>query len=248
MTVTTRLGLSQPAGTDALSSGDNIISADNLILDNAVLTFEGLFSARGTAASRGSGNFYWATDAKTLHRSDGTNWFDVSPSPGASPIGAMHYWPGSSDPADTRWVKADGRALSTTTYATLFALIGSAWNTAFGASDPGAGLFRIPQTNGRVILGAGASTGLTTRSLGQNGGEETHVLTASEAPAHSHVVRNYHSNDPSGGTPTTQWNVSTGLGTAFNYLNTGTTDTQGSGTAHNNMPPYVVLNQIIRIL
>jgi microcystin-dependent protein len=256
MAVTPRLGLSQPVGTDALSSVDNLINADNDILDNGALIFSGLFSARGTAASRGALNFYYATDTFSLHMSTGSVWIDVSPGPGAAPIGSMQDYAGATDPADTRWVIADGRALSTTTHAALFALVGSTYDTMAGQAAPGAGLFRIPKMAGRTTIAPGTATGAagaTAHTLGQVSGEETHLLLSSESglPAHAHPMAAAYAveaqvpADANGGGGI-QWVARWLNGVSVTATNNNTA--ANAGAAHNNMQPYVAVNKLIRIL
>lgn len=72
----------------------------------------------------------------------------------------------------------DGSAVSRTTYATLFGVIG----TTFGAGD-GSSTFNLPDLSGRVPLGVSQS-----HALGTTGGSETVTLTESELPAHVHEV------------------------------------------------------------
>jgi microcystin-dependent protein len=45
-----------------------------------------------------------------------------------------------------------------------------------------------PDLRGRFILGRGSGAGLSVRTYGQTGGEETHLLTTDEMPSHSHVI------------------------------------------------------------
>jgi microcystin-dependent protein len=78
----------------------------------------------------------------------------------------------------------DGQLYSTSTYPALFSVIGY----SYGGSG---GSFAVPDARGRASIGAGAGTGLTNRVLAAKGGEETHVLSLAELPAHNHVV-----NDP----------------------------------------------------
>lgn len=118
---------------------------------------------------------------------------------------------------------------------------------------------------GRVLVSAGTYTedGETyTYTLGDKGGEATHILTAAEMPEHSHTgttsTNGEHSHSASwlyawGGSDT--WNYfaksysdnpgkasggSFTIGNAGNHDHTFTTDNTGDGTAHNNMPPYLV--------
>lgn len=67
-----------------------------------------------------------------------------------------------------RWLLCDGAAVSRTTYAALFAVVG----TTFGVGD-GSTTFNVPDLRGRFPLGkAGAGTGST---LGGTGGLIDHV-------------------------------------------------------------------------
>lgn len=94
---------------------------------------------------------------------------------------------------ETGRLLCDGRPVSRTTYATLFAAIG----TVYGSGD-GTTTFNLPDFQDRFPMGASG-----TRSVGTEGGEETHVLTAAEGAAenHSHVVgRMYSDGELSGDT------------------------------------------------
>jgi microcystin-dependent protein len=87
-----------------------------------------------------------------------------------------------------------GQAISRTTYATLFSMLG----TAFGAGD-GSTTFNLPGLGGRLLAcrenmnGAGAEgritsagSGIDGATLGAAGGAEIHTLTTGQLPAHSH--------------------------------------------------------------
>jgi microcystin-dependent protein len=88
---------------------------------------------------------------------------------------------GSEDTQCPGWLLCDGRAVSRSTYAALFAKVG----TAHGAGD-GSTTFNLPDSRGRSPMGAGAGTGLSTRALGAKPGEESHVISAGEMPKHQH--------------------------------------------------------------
>lgn len=86
----------------------------------------------------------------------------------------------------------DGSAVSRTTYAALFEVIG----TTYGAGD-GETTFNIPDLSGRVVIGVSNS-----HALGTTGGSETVTLTDDQLPEHSHVVPQHgHGNDIAVKTP-----------------------------------------------
>jgi microcystin-dependent protein len=153
---------------------------------------------------------------------------------GGIDVGAVFLWPTATNhPGETSGavVPADGRNLSRTAYAALFAL----WGTTHGAGD-GSTTFGVPDYRGRAVIGAGQGAGLTNRAVGQTGGAEVHALSAAEMPAHSHPV-----NGLFVGTGTTY--AAGGLG---KVQTNGTTDSQGGGGAHNNMPPFAVARILIK--
>lgn len=90
------------------------------------------------------------------------------------------------------WMLCDGSAVSRTTYAALFAVIG----TTYGSGD-GETTFNIPDLSGRVVIGSSQS-----HALGTTGGSETVTLTADQLPAHVHEVPKHgHGNDIAVKTP-----------------------------------------------
>lgn len=194
MAVTPIRGLQLMAGSDPANTIDNSYDAAINILDAAAFYSRNTFANRGSAITAKRGTFFEPTDIPgTLYVSNGTDWIEVAPGMGTAPIGASMEWWAAGDPADTRWVKMDGRALSTTTYAGLYALLGNAFDTMDGQLAPGAGQFRIPKVAGRAVIGAGAGNGLTTRTLGSSGGEERHALSVGEMAAHDHGAAGTHS-------------------------------------------------------
>jgi microcystin-dependent protein len=115
----------------------------------------------------------------------------------------------------------------------------------------------LPQALGRALGVAGAGSGLTTRLLAQNLGEETHALSGPEGPTHNHAITDsghFHSTSAFGA------GGSSGSSTSFlqssapggGALNTSTNTTgisiqnAGSGTGHNNMQPSSFWNAIIK--
>jgi len=82
------------------------------------------------------------------------------------------------------YLLCDGSAVSRTTYAYLFSVVGTIW----GAGD-GSTTFNLPNLTRRVTVGSGG-TALSgpSNTVGSYGGEELHTLLLQELPVHSHVV------------------------------------------------------------
>lgn len=62
------------------------------------------------------------------------------------PVGGMIDWSGTDPQIPATWLKTNGQAVSRTTYATLFALIG----TTYGVGD-GSTTFNVPTSVGKII-------------------------------------------------------------------------------------------------
>lgn len=99
-----------------------------------------------------------------------------------APIGVM--LPYGGDTAPEGWAICDGAAVSRTTFAALFAVLG----TAYGAGD-GATTFNLPDMRLRFPLGSGAGF-----LRGQVGGALDHFHSS---PTHVHAAPTHvHSADP----------------------------------------------------
>ena len=85
-------------------------------------------------------------------------------------------------PPSANWIICDGGAISRTTYAALFTLIG----TSYGAGD-GSTTFNLPDLGGKVQRGY-KSGDPSYGAIGQTGGAENVTLTANQLPAHTHDV------------------------------------------------------------
>lgn len=107
--------------------------------------------------------------------------------------------------------------------------------------------FLLPNTPGKVSVGAGAATVLDisgngvpyTYVLGEYGGANKHVLAGSEMPNHNHTMPYSSGNNSPDSTDYTPGEY----GLKDSSTTTGFT---GGGLAHNIMQPYVVFNKIMR--
>ena len=80
---------------------------------------------------------------------------------------------------------------------------------------------------------------------GETGGEENHTLTINEMPKHSHKMKY----DSIGWTAIRQSSGTNGI-VEYNkssYDGQYSTEEVGNGNAHNNMPPYLVVNMWKRV-
>lgn len=136
---------------------------------------------------------------------------------GNIPVGGIIIWSGAADAVPEGWALCDGQN-------------------------------GTPDLRNRFVLGGGG-----TREVGENGGEETHTLTTAEMPSHSHSEYKYLGQNRTGLTEVTvpARSVNTQLNYALNdatmWRGTGYTNSSGSGSAHNNMPPYYVLCYIMKL-
>ena len=86
---------------------------------------------------------------------------------------------------------------------------------------------------GRMMVGYDASD-TDFDALQETGGAKTHTLTTSELPSHTH-------NNPAGISPAPNANdLDITGGNGATVASNVVTDATGGGSAHNNMPPYIV--------
>jgi len=141
--------------------------------------------------------------------------------------------------APSGWSLCDGSAISRSTYADLFSLIGTTYGPGNGSTT-----FNVPDLRGRTVIGTGTGSGLTARSLAATGGAETVTLAIGEVPAHTHALM------LNGGLT---WHNGVGGSGANNLTAAGVaagtqqwiTDSKGGGGSHANMQPWLALGYII---
>ena len=181
-------------------------------------------------------NLYVDLSSSKLYYYDGTNFNSYGSGGGGETLPIGIILPFSDDTIPEGYMLCDGRAISRTTYSSLFSIIG----TTYGEGD-GSTTFNIPNLKGKVLVGQDTNdTDFDT--LGETGGEKTHTLTVDEMPSHSHnmgAVR--------------QWVGSSGNAYWLQDSNqryakeSQQTSDVGGGQPHNNLPPYQVGNYIIKV-
>ena len=108
-----------------------------------------------------------------------------------TPTGTVSDFAGLNAPSG--WLMCAGQAISRTTYANLYSIIG----TTFGVGN-GSTTFNVPDLRGRVVAGqddmlgtsanrlTGQTYGVDGDQFGATGGQEAHQLILTEMPSHNH--------------------------------------------------------------
>lgn len=135
------------------------------------------------------------------------------------PAGTMTYF--AMDTAPTGWLKANGAAVSRTTYAALFSAIG----TTFGVGD-GSTTFNLPDLRGEFIRGWDDGRGVDSGRV--FGSAQAHAYQS-----HTHII-------PRGSSGVAGDDVATGTGT-YGSFNTG-----ASGSSSETRPRNIALLACIK--
>ena len=176
--------------------------------------------------------------------------------------GLMSLYAGSSDP--NGWFICDGRSLPVGQYSNLWGSIGYTYGGS-GAS------FNIPNLVGRSVFGldnmglgeAGRVTVAGSSTLGQTAGSRQHTLSADQTPlvSHTHVFsgsfnfnadpkRTGNNNSHATGFPRSSFNTSSGganTSLTLSINNSSSATGAVAPEAHPNLPPFLLLNWIIKI-
>lgn len=191
--------------------------------------------------------------------------------PYSIPIGSsVDFW-GATAP-NSSFVLAYGQAISRTTYASLFSLLGTTYGTGDGSTT-----FNVPDLRGRVIagrddMGGSAASRLTSTyfgtsaaALGAAGGSQSHTLTVGELPTGitsanasqaisvtstgSNVVQGTLTSSNAAGGPFLQLLTgSSGSVTSTGSNSISVTSNNTSGSAHSIVPPTIIANKLLRII
>jgi microcystin-dependent protein len=156
-------------------------------------------------------------------------------SEGTVPVGTVLTFAGTTAPAG--YLLADGSAVSRTTYAALFAAIGTAWGSGDGAST-----FHLPDLRGRFLRGvdggAGVDPDAATRTENAPGGNTGDTVGSVQGDATALPNSAFTTDDPGNHTHTNQVASSTATGTTYPYRatgNAGVTWTSDAAGAHSHI-------------
>jgi microcystin-dependent protein len=186
-------------------------------------------------------------------------------SEGLEKPGTVKGWGATAIP--TGWLELLGQVVLRADYPGLFAIFSTTFNTGGETS----GEFRLPNGQGRSLVGAGTYTdpvsGPVSRTIGQVLGAEKHAVAVAELPSHDHgggahthfavadaavtvalsASNQLARNGSVGGGDTDYFlnGTPTGAGLA-RTSSVSNIAAQGSGTAHNNMQPSLGLKWIVK--
>lgn len=169
----------------------------------------------------------------------------------------LDYW-GSTTP-NSAFAFPVGQAISRTTYAKLFTIIG----TTYGAGD-GSSTFNLPDKTGRVsAMRESSAVRLTSTYFGGNsinlgavGGAESLALTADQLPSnipytdpgHSHAVTFRLGDTTAGNTVPSKGSAdNVNFAATVSSSTTGITINPSGNGAHRTVQPTIICNYIIRV-
>jgi len=143
-------------------------------------------------------------------------------------IGEVKLYCGTAAP--TNFFLCNGTSKDATVYPELFAVT----SRYFGGTALSS-YFHLPDLQGKFICGYSTTVGSTYETIGVTAGTSEVILTVAQMPAHTHTVPS------SAGGGVEGYGLSPVIGTTNQASGSA-----GGGTAHENRPPFVVLNYIIR--
>lgn len=226
--------------------------------------------AVGTAAAAGS-LIAGAVYSFTYYAADGVFIVAGAAGRGTKDVGDVFATGRSTAPGGS--VLCYGQAISRTTYADLFSAIGTTFGVGNGTTTFNVPDLRGRTIAGKDDMGGsaasrltGQSGGITGTGLGNTGGAEIHQLTSAQNGSHTHtssltVTGTFSGSSDAntvqasgtsgavaaGGSFTAPYNSPSYITVSGTITGTasGTTGSSGSGAAHNNVQPTMILNYCI---
>ncbi len=158
-------------------------------------------------------------------------------------VGEIRIFAGNFAPLG--WMLCQGQLLPIAENTTLFQLIG----TTYGGD--GQSTFALPDLQGRVPVHMGTGPGLSSHTIGEQGGAEAVTLTTNQIPAHTHPGQASSAAATASGPAGNVW--ATGTTTPFSdqaadsHVQAAAIQTVGGSQPHDNMVPFLAVNFIISL-
>jgi microcystin-dependent protein/adenosine/AMP kinase len=213
-------------------------------------TFDSTVTVSGASSYVGAATFYSTVTVSgaAVFKSNVSIGGTIT-GPGIVPSGTVLPYAGATAP--TGYLLSFGQSLVRSgTYADLFSAIG----TTYGAVD--ATHFNVPDLRGRVAAGQDDMGGTSADRLtllfdgdvlGQAGGSQSHTLTTAQLAAHTHGAGTYEIQTGGDAAQASDNGAVFRDGPLQNSTAvSGDSGSTGSGTAHNNVQPTIILNYIIK--
>lgn len=148
------------------------------------------------------------------------------------------------------WAQCNGQLLAISANSALFSLLG----TIYGGD--GRTTFGLPDLRGRFATNYGQGPGLSSRSIGQQGGTEQNYLTIDQMPSHSHAVSVHVADDDATTNEVDGTVLANSAGNTYSTAapdgtlspNAATSAPMGNNQATNNMPPFLAVNYCIALV
>jgi microcystin-dependent protein len=170
-----------PVGTFGVTGTVISSTAYNVFVNDAAQALTDSLAKQGETVWTASQNMGSNTIINVAPGVNPTDAANLSQLGQFAPIGSVMIYP-SATPPSASYLLCNGQAVSRSTYATLFTLVG----TAFGAGD-GSTTFNVPNFNSSAPLGITVGSNV----IGTAGGAATVALATGNLPAHNHGI-----NDP----------------------------------------------------
>jgi microcystin-dependent protein len=137
------------------------------------------------------------------------------------------------------WALCNGQLMPINQNQALFSLLG----TTYGGN--GQTNFALPNLQGRAPIHVGSG-----HNLGEQGGEQSHTLTAAELPQHQHTLGASQANADGAAPANAMFGTSNNMyaaATNQTTVNPGTITNTGGSQAHLNMQPFLTLSFCIAL-
>ena len=250
------LNASNPVSTDGLSQADDHLRLIKSTIKSTFANIDGAVTSTEDDLNIVSGASAAGVTAAEFQHLNGVTSAIQTQLGFVVPTGGLLMWTGAVNAVPTGWLLCDGSEVSQTTYADLYAVIGSTFGTPVTNTN-----FILPNLVDKFVAGVGSSG---TYSVGTTGGADSVTLTTDEIPAHNHTATSTSTvTDPGHSHTYRIINPSGGSGSSSRYGNdaTGVTSTSTTGitvatstsiantggdSSHENRPPFVAMGYIIK--
>lgn len=240
-----------PLGEVLYFEGGNItngvyVKKETISLNAAGAEYPEAYTKRTLAAGVGAENYKWEDFVRITSNAQLMSFITDIRNQLATlssiPIGSIMMWSGTSAPKG--FVICDGTNLDRQRYATLYGIIG----TTYGYSSDKT--FRVPDMRGRFVVGKKIDA-FDYQNLNNKGGFDKVTLTAEQSglQEHSHnfsfdAYTNSSSKVEDDARKLRRKSTDNKLTLTFS---TGNCASRPAEKAHENRPPYIVLNYIIKV-